>query len=166
MEIRGVPVYAHWSLLLVGALVVVGALEQPGELLTGWCAYFSVILLHECGHLVLAQRRGYRVVAIELYPILGRVRFAEPWSRYDEAVIAWGGVAAQAVVAAPLVGWVAVFGFSRFPLVNLAVGILGFYSLLVAAVNLIPLPPLDGARAWSLIPELFHRARRRGDPRR
>jgi hypothetical protein len=35
----------------------------------------------------------------ELYPIHGCVRFRQPWSRYDDALIAWGGVAAQAVVA-------------------------------------------------------------------
>jgi Zn-dependent protease len=159
MKIRGVPVYAHWSLLLVGVLVLIGALEQPAEMLTGWCSYFSVILLHECGHMVLAERRGYHVLAIELYPILGRVRFERPRSRLDQAFIAWGGVAAQALVAVPLVAWVSLFGFSRFPLLNLAMGILGYYNLLVAAFNLIPLPPLDGAIAWSLLPQLVKRAR-------
>jgi Zn-dependent protease len=159
MQIRGVRVYAHWSVLLIGTLILFGALERPAETLAAWTAYFSVILIHECGHMIAAHRKGYAVTAIELYPIHGCVCFQQPWSRYDDAVIAWGGVAAQAVVAVPLVTWVAIFGFTRSDAVNVAVGILGYYSLIVAVFNLIPLPPLDGAKAWYLIPELIKRAR-------
>jgi hypothetical protein len=35
-----------------------------------------------------------------------------------------------------------------------AIGILGYYSLIVAAFNLIAVPPLDDAKAWYLVPEL------------
>jgi membrane-associated protease RseP (regulator of RpoE activity) len=126
-----------------------------------WTAYFAVILIHECGHMVFAQRKGYQVLAIELYPILGFCRYQEPWSRYDSALIAWGGVAAQAVVAVPIVAWVTVFGFTRFDALNVAMGILGYYSLVIAMLNLIPVPPLDGAKAWFLIPELVKRFRKK-----
>ena len=167
MKINGVPVYAHWSLLLIGTFILVGAIERPQETLAAWAAYFGVILIHECGHMLAAQRKGYQVHAIELYPILGFVRFQEPWSRYDHALIAWGGVAAQAVVAIPLVIFVSLFGFTRFDALNVAIGILGYYSLLISAFNLIPLHPLDGATAWYLVPELIRRARnRRNKPKR
>jgi Zn-dependent protease len=159
MQIRGVRVYAHWSVLLIGTLVLFGAIERPGETLAAWTAYFSVILIHECGHMIAAHRRGYAVTAIELYPIHGCVYFQQPWSRYDDAVIAWGGVAAQAVIAVPLVTLVAIFGFTRSNAVNVAIGILGYYSLIVAGFNLVPVRPLDGAKAWYLIPELIKRAR-------
>ncbi len=53
--------------------------------------------------MIAAQRKGYEVLAIELYPIHGFVRFQAPWSGYDEALIAWGGGAAQEAVALPLV---------------------------------------------------------------
>jgi Zn-dependent protease len=96
MEIKGVPVFAHWSVLVIGALVLIGAIERPAETIAAWSSYFAVILIHECGHMVVAQRKGYQVLSIELYPILGFVRYQEPWSRYDRALIAWGGVAAQA----------------------------------------------------------------------
>ncbi len=161
MQIRGVRVYAHWSVLLIGTLILFGALERPAETLAAWTAYFSVILIHECGHMIAAHWKGYAVTAIELYPIHGCACFQQPWSRYDDALIAWGGVAAQAVVAVPLVTFVAIFGFTRSDAVNVAIGILGYYSLVVAAFNLIPLRPLDGAKAWYLIPELIKRARTR-----
>lgn len=136
MRIKGVRVYAHWSVLLLGAVILLGALERPAETLAAWTAFFSVILLHECGHMLAAQWKGYEVTAIELYPIHGFVRFQEPWSRYDDALIAWAGVAAQAVVAIPLLTWVAIFGFTGFDAVNVAIGILSYYSLAVAVLNL------------------------------
>jgi membrane-associated protease RseP (regulator of RpoE activity) len=161
MEIKGVPVYAHWSVLVIGALVLIGAIERPSETIAAWTSYFAVILIHECGHMVLAQRKGHKVFSIELYPILGFVRYQEPWSRYDRALIAWGGVAAQALVAVPIVTWTSIFGFTRSDAVNVAMGILGYYSLLIAALNLVPAPPLDGARAWYLIPELINKVKKR-----
>jgi Zn-dependent protease len=161
MRVNGVRVYAHWTVLLLGALILFGALERPAETLAAWLAYFSLILVHECGHMLVAQWKGYEVTAINLYPLHGYVCYQEPWSRYDLALIAWGGVAAQAVVAAPLVAWVAIFGFTRSDAVNVAIGILGFYSMILALFNLIPAPPLDGAKAWYLFPELIKRTRTR-----
>ena len=159
MQIRGVRVYVHWSLLLVAALILFGAIERPAETLAAWISYFSAILIHECGHMLVAQWKGYQVTAIDLFPIHGRVHSTEPWSRYDDALIAWGGVLAQAVVAVPLLTWVAIFGFTRTDAANVAIGILGYYSLFVALFNLIPAPCFDGAKAWYLIPELIKRAR-------
>jgi hypothetical protein len=75
MQIRGVRVYAHWSVLLIGTLILFGAIERPAETLAAWTAYFSVILIHECGHMIAAHRKGYHVTAIELYPIHGCVCF-------------------------------------------------------------------------------------------
>jgi membrane-associated protease RseP (regulator of RpoE activity) len=40
-------------------------------------------------------------------------------------------------------------------------GILGYYSILIAAINLVPVPPLDGARAWYLIPELINKVKKK-----
>jgi Zn-dependent protease len=91
------------------------------------------------------------------------VRFQATWSRYDDALIAWGGVVAQAVIAIPLVVFVSIFGFPKFDALNVAIGILGYYSLAVAIFNLIPLHPLDGAKAWYFVPELIKRTRSRRD---
>src|SRR5438132_12248531 len=42
--------------------------------------------------------------------------------------------------------------WSVFEAINALLAFLGFYSLFVAAFNLIPIAPLDGATAWGLIP--------------
>jgi Zn-dependent protease len=165
MRVRGVGVYLHWSLILIGCLILLGAFERPAETLTGWAAYYGVLLIHECGHMFVAQRKGCHVYAIELYPIHGLVRYSEPWSRYDDAMIAWGGVAMQALVGLPLVVYISVFGFTRFTPLNVAMGVLGYYSLFVAALNLLPIRPLDGAKAWYVVRVMFQK-RESGAPKR
>jgi len=82
-----------------------------------------------------------------------------PWSRFDHCVIAWGGVIAQAVVAAPILLYVNIFGYTRFQSVNAVLGLLGFFSIGVAAFNLLPIGRLDGSIAWGLIPEAIKRLR-------
>ena len=161
MRIKGVDVYIHWSVLLIAAIMLLNTIRRPILTLVGGLAYLSVLLIHECGHVIAAHRRRCHVDAIELYPIHGYTRFETPWSRFDHCVIAWGGVLTQAAIGIPLVLWVALFGYTPFEPVNAILAILGFFNLAVAAFNLIPSAPLDGAIAWELIPALVKRARER-----
>lgn len=165
MRIRGVPVYAHWSLLLLGVVVLIAAFQKPAQVLAAWTAYFSIILIHECGHMIAAQRKGCRVISIELYPIHGTCRFEEPWSRYDHAVIAWGGVVAQAMIGVPLALLVGFVGFTPIDALNVAIGILSYYNLALAVFNLFPVAPFDGVAAWPLFSELIKRMRNRQNSR-
>jgi Zn-dependent protease len=158
MRVKGVSVYLHWSVLLIVLLILLNALHHPAVALLGLIAYFGVLLIHECGHLIAAQRLHCEVFSIDLYPIFGLTRFQTPWSRLDHCIIAWGGVLAQAVVALPLVILVKTFGYTRFEPVNAVLALLGFFSIGVAAFNLLPIRPLDGAMAWRIVPELFKRA--------
>ena len=160
-QIRGVDTYVHWTVFLVVAVILAGVLTRPGLTLLGLLAYWGVLLIHETGHLIAAQRLGCTVFSIELYPIFGITRFGTPWSRIDHCKIAWAGVVAQAAIATPIVVWVAAFGYTRFEAVNMLFVILGFFSLGVAAFNLIPAAPLDGATAWGIFPALFSQWRSR-----
>jgi len=161
MEIKGVKVFAHWSVLLIGAVILLGAISEPAMAFAVLASYYGVILLHECGHMVAAQSRHCAVWSIELYPVWGITRFSEPYSRFDHCVIAWGGVMAQVMVAAPIVVLTETFGYTRFQPLNAMLAIFGFFSVFVAAFNLIPAAPLDGAIAWGLLPALFKRSRAR-----
>ncbi len=91
----------------------------------------------------VAQRLGCRVTAIELYPIVGICRFETPWSRLDHCLIAWGGVAAQLLVALAIIVWASVFGDPQTELGKIATGILAGYSVIIAVINLLPIRPLD-----------------------
>jgi Zn-dependent protease len=123
-------------------------------------------LIHECGHLIAAQQLGCQVYSIQLYPFFGLANFQTPWSRFDHCVIAWGGVLAQSVIALPLVAYITMFGYTRFEPVNGMLEVLGSYSLLMAALNLLPVPPLDGSIAWGIVPEFIRRLRTRRSERR
>jgi Zn-dependent protease len=157
MEINGVKVFVHWSVLLIGAVVCIGAISEPATAIPGLICYYGVILLHECGHMFFAHRKHCTVWSIELYPIWGITRFNPPYSHYDYCVIAWGGVIAQLLVAVPIMILSELIGTTRFQAVNTVLAMFGFFSLFVAAFNLIPAPPLDGSIAWGLVPALFKR---------
>ncbi|HEY6338679.1 MAG TPA: site-2 protease family protein [Candidatus Sulfotelmatobacter sp.] len=165
-QIRGADLNVHWTVFLVGALILAGVVQHPALSVLGLAAYFSVLLIHETGHLIAAQRMGCHVLSIDIYPIFGVTRFGTPWSRLDHCVIAWAGVLAQAVVALPLILWVALFGYTRFEAVNMLFAILGFFSMGVALFNLLPVPPLDGAIAWRIFPALLAQRRSGGPTRR
>jgi Zn-dependent protease len=160
MQIRGVDTYVHWSVFAVAAFILAGVVHSPWLTLFGLFLYIAVLLIHESGHLIAAQR-GCRVQSIQLYPIFGITRFETPWSRLDHCVIAWGGVLAQAVVFIPLVMWVAIFGYPKTAGVDMIFAILGFFSLGVAVLNLLPIPPLDGSVAWGILPALLAERRSR-----
>src|ERR1051325_1734620 len=112
-KIRGVKVYVHWSVAAISVLILLNAIEQPMVSLIGLLCYWGVILLHETGHVIAAQRLGCTVFSIELYPVWGIPRLGTPWSRFDHCFIAWGGVLAQAVIAVPLAVFIAVFGYTK-----------------------------------------------------
>ncbi len=98
--------------------------------------------------MVVAQRKNCHVYAIELYPIHGMVRYSQPWSKFDDAVTAWGGVLAQFIVGISLVIFMTEFGWTPFTALNAAIDVLGYFSVFVAALNLLPIRPPDGSEAW------------------
>jgi Zn-dependent protease len=165
VRVKGVDVYVHWSVFIIGAVILLCALRRPLAAVAGLMAYLSVLLIHEFGHLIMARRRGNDALSIELYPIHGIARLEMPESRFDRALIAWGGVLAQAVVGIPLVASTIVFGYSPFEAINALLAILGGFSLFIAAFNLLPVAPLDGATAWDLIPAFIERKRMRRNRR-
>lgn len=153
---RGVPIRLHWSIPL-GALLFGGFRFVPGF----WLGFVLLVIVHELGHAALARARRLEVYEVRVHGF-GGVCIHRSGSAYDGAIIAWGGVLAQmlvlfvpALVLARLAPprelfWVEML--HAFTAVN----------LWIAALNLLPIPPLDGAKAWTL-PKLWwqRRARRK-----
>jgi len=52
IRVTGVDVYVHWSVLLIGTLMLLAALRRPVLTLMGSAAYLSVLLIHECVSIV------------------------------------------------------------------------------------------------------------------
>jgi Zn-dependent protease len=165
LRIRGIPVRVHWSVLVIAIFILRNVIRHPLTTLFGLAAYLGVLLIHESGHLIAAQRLNCEVDAIRLYPIFGVTEFQTPWSRFDHCVIAWAGVIAQAIVAIPIVVWISLVGYTPFEPINAVLALLGFFSIAVAVFNLLPIPPLDGATAWAIIPEFVKRLRNRESSR-
>ena len=157
LQWRETNFYVHWTVLVITAVLLYNSIHRPLLCLMGLAAYLSVLVIHECGHLLVARHLRCHVDSIKIYPIFGVTCFQIPWSKFDHCLIAWGGVIAQTIVAIPFVTWVVLFGYSRFEPINAVLALLGFFSLGVAIFNLLPIPRLDGAIAWQIIPEFIKR---------
>lgn len=114
------------AFLLLGVLLFV---LQPTELL----ALFLAALVHELGHLLMLGLLGIRVYGFTI-TMTGPVIHCEPVSIWYEAVLC-----ALAGPAAGLLLWM----FCEF-----CWELLGEVSFFLSMINLLPILPLDGGRAW------------------
>jgi hypothetical protein len=78
LRIRGVPVYLHWSVLLIAVFILLNVIRHPVVSLVALSSYLAVLIIHESGHLMAAQRMHCNVFSIHIYPIFGITRFENP----------------------------------------------------------------------------------------
>jgi Zn-dependent protease len=154
----------HWTVLLaLPWLYLMFNAWLPA--LVGSAAYFLLLLAHEFGHATMARWRRVGVDGITLNGLHGETSHGYPRSAGDDILIAWGGVAAQAVILllTLLAGPYLEASSSR------AVGAIAGpvsvvftrWNLFLMVVALLPIGPMDGRRAWAVIPWLRHSLRRR-----
>jgi Zn-dependent protease len=161
-RIGGVAFRAHWT-LPIGLLALGGFQFNP----VVWVSLLAITVIHESGHAVMANAFGLAPRSIDVHGVGGRCIY-EGYVISDVArsAIAWGGVLAQVIlfVLARRIGELA--GDSGGPHFLLAIGMLTGWNAFIAALNLLPIPGLDGAEAWRLfrwanIARLGHRVRAR-----
>lgn len=158
---HGAPVLAHWSVLL--AFPLGWAIEKSFlGALVAQAAFLVLMLAHELGHAFVARRLRLPVYSIELYAIHGLCRHGAPHREGADVAIAWGGVLAQGILFALALllakGLNVSGGIPRTlaPAFDVWVPL----NMLIAFCNLLPIPPLDGAKAWRVIPLGFSTLRR------
>src|SRR6185369_7772346 len=110
---------------------------------------------HELGHALLVRRLGYQVVAVEVHAFGGNCQWAGDPTRAEEALVAWGGVLAQAVVWIAAMAIVGIFGWPESPILEAIAYTFTRANLYLLLCNLVPIPPLDGYWAWPLIPMMI-----------
>jgi stage IV sporulation protein FB len=145
-RIRGAPIRIHWSVLL-GVLFFTGFRFAPAA----WLGFVALVLVHELGHAGIVLRYGLRVLAIDVHGFGGQCRWegqASPWQR---AVIAWGGVLAQAALLAATLLFVTLTGGPTTSFGAELVSVFTHTNAYLALINLLPIPPLDGANAWTVV---------------
>jgi len=137
------PIRIHWSTPLV-AFALTSFSFVPGA----WLGFLVLVLVHELGHAALVRAFGAHVVSVNATGLGGTCEWYGDVTAKQRAIIAWGGVLAQG----------ALYIVARFAAIILpSWGFIGqlMYSLtvtniLLIAVNLLPIRPLDGAEAWRL----------------
>jgi hypothetical protein len=95
----GAPVLVHWTVLLIVLLALLFS-RDPLVLSAGFAAYLSLILVHEIGHACIARLNRLRVHELLVFPLHGWCRYQAGRTRGQDIAVAWGGVAAQAVLFA------------------------------------------------------------------
>lgn len=140
----GAPIRLHFS-ILIGLLFFSHFELRPGF----FVGYPLLVLAHELGHAALVRRFGHRVVGVEVTGFGGVCEWDGNATPFEEAAIAWGGVLAQALIYVGAWLWFAVmppstrFGYELWATLTQS-------NLWLIVLNLAPIEPLDGARAWRI----------------
>ena len=62
--IFGVPLFIHWSVLVIALFMLTGAVKKPVVTLVAMASYLSILLIHELGHALVAQTKRCEVYSI------------------------------------------------------------------------------------------------------
>jgi stage IV sporulation protein FB len=153
-RLAGAPIRLHWTVPL-GALAMSRFTFAPAF----WLGFVLLILLHELGHalFVLRYRLGLREIMV--HGVGGYCAHDPARTAWQESAIAWGGVLAQfaAFVVAELVLLAA--GPPRSIYTAQLAHVFTESNLFLIAINLIPIEPLDGRKAWPLLGMLWAKLR-------
>jgi Zn-dependent protease len=153
---RGAPIRVHWT-LLVGAVVWSRFTFAPAF----WVGFALLILIHELGHALVVLRYGLGLSEIAIHGAGGYCRHEESGTRFQEAFVAWGGVLAQLTLYAITQVTLLLTGPPTTIHTAQLVHVFTEVNLWVAALNLIPFEPLDGAKAWPMLGMLAARWRKK-----
>ncbi len=138
------PVRIHWTTPIV-AFLLTRLSFVPGA----WLGFLVIVLVHELGHALVVRSVRAHVLSINVHGFGGTCEWYGNVTAKQRAMIAWGGVIAQA----------ALYGVARLAQTIVpAVGMFDnfMYALtatnfILIVVNLLPIRPLDGAEAWKLL---------------
>ena len=108
-RVAGIPIYVHWTFVILIVFIVVGYWVQSHDLLTALegggfiLSLFACVVLHELGHALTARRFGVPTSDITLLPIGGVARLQRiPERPVQELLIALAGPAVNVVIVALL----------------------------------------------------------------
>jgi len=176
-RIAGIEVGVHWSLLVIGVLLVgsLAGVVLPGSAPDAHGSYlaaailavllfFASILAHELAHSIVARRQGQAVDGITLWLLGGVSKLGtEPKNAKEELRVSLAGPLTTLALAAVFAGLGFAFDAVIAPgtLLPTVALWLAFVNVLLGVFNLLPGAPLDGGRVLAAL--LW---KRNGDRRR
>ena len=96
-----VPVYLHWSwVLFMIYLFIANPVQAP--LIFG---AFVIVLLHEFGHCIAAQKFNWEIYDVYLYPIGGAASMDIKPHPFEEFIVAAAGPFVNVLLFFPLTYW-------------------------------------------------------------
>lgn len=108
--IAGIPVFAHWSVLVCAALLFLFA-KFDAEATAGLLgSYVGLIALHEAAHAIAATSVKLRVSSISISGVGGLCRFQTPTSYGPAFLVSSAGLLMQLVLLISTVAALAIFG--------------------------------------------------------
>ncbi|WP_342525265.1 hypothetical protein MKY84_07585 [Chryseomicrobium sp. FSL W7-1435] len=131
MKLRIHPVLVIWF----GLLVITG---QAGL----FSLVFASLLIHELGHLMALKLCGVKSIHCTLLPFGGRLEWQDrrEWKKRDMLFVYSGGPLATSALFSLLL-------LMPFPIPHLVLQI----QLIILALNLLPIPPLDGGNMLRIL---------------
>jgi Zn-dependent protease/predicted transcriptional regulator len=161
-RIGGVPVRAHWSVLIVTALIAWGLAAQalpgldPGRPRWAYAVVGVVaavlfvlgLLAHEVSHAVVARHSGVEVDSITLW-LFGGVAQLHGEAKDPHAELRIAGVGPLVSLLLGVAFWIVAIGLSAAGVPEVVVGActwLAGINVLLAVFNVLPGAPLDGGR--------------------
>lgn len=155
--VSGIPIRLHFTFLLMIIWFAASSFAGTGaNLVLFTLGLFFCVALHELGHALVAQRFGYTVSDIVLYPIGGIASIEQSPRARHELLIAVAGPAVNVVIALIIAGVLAaigqlpdisqiqagtVGGFDKRP-----IWLLLYANIALVTFNMIPAFPMDGGR--------------------
>lgn len=152
---RGAPIRVHWTILV---MMVVWSRFSFAPVF--WLGFGLIILIHELGHAAFVLRFRLGLSEIALHGAGGYCRHDLPGTPFQESAVAWGGVLAQLALFGAVKLAVLFLGPPQSAALSTLAYVFTEPNLWLAAFNLIPFEPLDGAKAWPMLGMLARRFRK------
>jgi ATP-dependent Clp protease adapter protein ClpS len=160
VELRGIPVFVHWSLPAGGVLVSLIGHVDPKQWVYYCIAYTLLVAIHELGHVLAAVVLKLKVFSVEISGVGGVCHFERPRQIRHSVLVYTAGLIAQTISFLLALAYLNVFGAPDSILGGAVIITFIFANLVLFVINLIPQRSrsgfaTDGAILWRLFLHKF-----------